>query len=162
MKPKTAAQKAREAADALVEGTTTTTATPEPTASPVIPVVITLTTPPPPPAPTELEIVKDGEQGKRYLSKTDPGSKYHLRDRSDTEKPVSVVRGICNANPDLARKEVLALCIAAGVNKNTAMTQYSLWKAKQNTATRVAGATSGLAPHIKCFDADGNEVTDEE
>lgn len=97
----------------------------------------------PPPAPrpmTELEKIDAGlmnvdgtpiapkGQPKRYESKTDPDSKYHNRERSTVEKPVAIVHRLCAANPTMTRKEIIALCIAQGVNKNTAATQYSLWK----------------------------------
>jgi hypothetical protein len=99
-----------------------------------------------------MELVQ--EKGKRYVSKTAPDSKYHLRDRSDVEKPVAVVRRLCEENPDLPRKDVLTLCIEAGVNKNTAMTQYSLWRAKQRNCP-----PRGI-PGLVAVDADGNEVGD--
>lgn len=90
-----------------------------------------------PPAPASIALVKenDGKKNKRYVSKTDPDSKYHLRDRSDAEKPVAIVRDVCKRNPKMARKDVINLCIAQGVNKNTAATQYSLWKAAEKAAT---------------------------
>lgn len=65
---------------------------------------------------------------KRYESKTDPTSNYHNCVRSTCEKPIATVKRICQENPGKARKDVLALCIAAGVNPSTAATQYSLWK----------------------------------
>lgn len=71
---------------------------------------------------------------RRYVSKTAPDSKYHQRDRSTVGSPVTVVRDICAANPTLKRKDILALCIEKGVNKFTAATQYSLWKAAQKAA----------------------------
>ncbi len=75
--------------------------------------------PPPPPQPAPA---------KRYESKTPPDSKYHLRERSTAEKPVAIVHRLCADNPGKTRKEIIDLCIAQGVNKNTAATQYSLWK----------------------------------
>ncbi len=71
---------------------------------------------------------------KRYESKTPADSKYHLRDRSTAQKPVAIVRAVCAANPTLARKEILALCVAQGVNHNTAATQYSLYKSAEKAA----------------------------
>lgn len=67
---------------------------------------------------------------KRYESKTDPGSNYHNCVRSTVEKPISVVKRICLANAGKPRKEILALCVAAGVNPSTAATQFSIWKVK--------------------------------
>jgi hypothetical protein len=97
-----------------------------PAAAPVAP------PPPPAPAPAELPgmppapVVK-----KKYQPKTDATSKYHNRERSTVEKPVDLVRRICAANPRSARKDIIALCVSQGVNKHTAATQYSLWKAAQ-------------------------------
>jgi hypothetical protein len=104
------------APDLVLDGPT---ATPEPTAAPVV------------------ELVKDSS-GKGYVSKTAPDSKYHLRDRSDCLKPVAVVHKICSENPKAERKAIIELCLAAGVNKNTAATQYSHWKRKQATVTTEA------------------------
>jgi hypothetical protein len=84
----------------------------------------------PEPAPTPAPQPAPVAESKRYVSKTPPDSKYHLRDRSAVESPVTVVRNICNANIGKPRKDIVALCIAAGVNKNTAATQYSFWKTK--------------------------------
>lgn len=81
------------------------------------------------PTTVTLEYQQDAA-GKRYVSKTDPDSAYHLRNRSTTLKPCHVVRAYCAANPTLERKAVIAACIAMGVDKNTAATQYSLWRAK--------------------------------
>jgi hypothetical protein len=111
-----------------------------PVAPPPVAPVITL--PKDVPAPQEIELVKDGDKGKRYVSKTAPDSKFHLRDRSESPKPVSIVRKVCEANPNLTRKEIILLCLDAGVNKNTAATQYSLWKAKRN-AVVVGGEDEG-------------------
>lgn len=105
-----------------------------------VPVPAPIVLPKSAPPPDKIELVHEGKagQGKRYVSKTEPDSKYHLRDRSEAEKPVSIVRRICEANPALERKPVIALCIAAGVNKNTAATQYSLWKAAKAKAAAAA------------------------
>lgn len=126
--------------------------TPAPTPTPapepglvVVPDLNAVINPPPPPpvvAPTTIELQRSGETGKHYVSKTDPNSKYHLRDRSDIAKPVAVVRAICQANPTASRKSVIEACIANGVNKNTAMTQYSLWRAKYNREAAIAAANA--------------------
>ena len=79
--------------------------------------------PPVPPA-----TVPATTNGKRYEAKTPTDSAYHLRERSAVASPVKLVRGICDANPTLARKEVITLCMAQGVHRSTAATQYSLWK----------------------------------
>lgn len=70
---------------------------------------------------------------KRYESKTDPASNYHNRQKSTTLKPVAIVWGLCNANPGMARKDIIALAIQQGVTANTASTQYSFWKKDQLT-----------------------------
>jgi hypothetical protein len=82
----------------------------------------------PPPLPGQSVTIPP-EVKRRYESKTAPDSAYHNRERSTIQKPVDVVKGLCAANRKMARKDVIALCVAAGVNKNTAATQYSLWKA---------------------------------
>jgi hypothetical protein len=63
------------------------------------------------------------------------------RAKSEVQKPVAVVHGIVAANPTMRRKELQALCEAAGVNKWTARTQIqvALANAKQNN---VAAASS--------------------
>ena len=109
---------------------------PPPAPAPVIPKDV--------PPPAKIELVREGTTGKRYESKTAPDSKYHLRDRSLAVKPVTVVRNIVDANPGMERKDIIALCLAAGVNKNTAATQYSLYKAaKAKAAAAAAAALAG-------------------
>lgn len=103
---------------------------PEVVAAPVLPA--------PPPLPEAIELVKDGKSRSGYVGKTAPDSKYYLRDRSEAAKPVTVVREICEANRDKTRKQTIDLCLAAGVNKNTAATQYSLWKKKDELAKALA------------------------
>lgn len=73
-------------------------------------------------------------KAKRYVSKTDANSAYHNRQRSTAEKPVAIVHRFCAANPGMVRKDIIALCIAAGVNKNTAATQYSMFQLKNKAA----------------------------
>lgn len=85
--------------------------------------------------PKEVTLVQVTDAaGKRYESKTDPTSNYHLRNRSQVLKPCQIVRNFCAANPGMARKDVIATLVSQGVDKNTAATQYSLWKAKQPAA----------------------------
>lgn len=83
----------------------------------------------------EVVLTKVEGKTKHYVSKTEPDSKYHLRNRSSATKPCHIVRELAAANPTLPRKDVIALCLEAGVDKNTAATQYSLWKAKQPFTT---------------------------
>ena len=47
---------------------------------------------------------------------------------STAAKPVQLVREIFEANPGAERKVVIAACLAAGVTKNTAATQYARLK----------------------------------
>lgn len=102
----------------------------------------------PPPPVIDLELAPDAESQKgrtrkRYVSKTDIDSKYHLRDRSSAEKPVAIVRRMCAAMPGKARKEVIAACILEGVNVNTAATQFSLYMAALKKAESAAGEDEG-------------------
>ena len=71
---------------------------------------------------------------KRYQSKTDANSNYHNRVRSTIGKPVAIVHGLCASMAGQTRKAIIAACIAAGVNGNTAATQYSMWQLKTKTA----------------------------
>jgi hypothetical protein len=115
----------------------------------VEPTAITTTPLPPPPAPEvpqETTLVREGEKGKRYVSKTDPDSKYHLRARSTATKPCHIVREIFCENPQAERKAVIALCLEAGVDKNTASTQYSLCKSGKVKMPIAVASAPGRAP----------------
>lgn len=51
---------------------------------------------------------------------------------TEGEGPVAVVRRIAEQMQGATRKDVIAACIAAGINENTAKTQYQRWvKSKQ-------------------------------
>lgn len=53
-----------------------------------------------------------------------PIQMYYTRPRSgDTSR----VWDICEANQDLSRKEIIEICVAEGIHKVTASTQYSDW-----------------------------------
>lgn len=54
-----------------------------------------------------------------------------LRNRSDAESPVQTVHRICDEMEGADRKDVIAACVEAGVNINTAKTQYYHWKKNQ-------------------------------
>lgn len=82
------------------------------------------------PIPPVITLERVGTTGKRYESKTEPDSAYHLRNRSTKESPCKVVRAYCAENPTLARKDIITHLTSIGVDKNTAATQYSLWHAK--------------------------------
>lgn len=94
-------------------------------------------TPLPPPAQIQLVQAADAAGRKRYVCKTEPDSRYHVRNRSQVERPVAVVRKVCYDYPQLNRKQVLELCVSMGVDYNTASTQYSIWKkaSQQNQCT---------------------------
>lgn len=50
--------------------------------------------------------------------------------------PVPRVWVIANAiGPDATREQVISACKAAGINENTAATQYQLWKYSRNQAS---------------------------
>lgn len=49
------------------------------------------------------------------------------RERSAVGGAVARVHEICRANADKPRAEIIALCVEAGINKNTAATQYAKW-----------------------------------
>lgn len=47
--------------------------------------------------------------------------------KSTIEKPVDVVHGFLNENPEMKRKEAIAALVGMGVNYSTARTQYQKW-----------------------------------
>lgn len=51
-----------------------------------------------------------------------------VRKQSTVNSPVRLVWEICDANRGAARKSIIARCVSAGINKNTASTQYYHWK----------------------------------
>lgn len=53
-------------------------------------------------------------------------TKYE-RPRSSVESPVAVVWRVANEMVGASRKEVIAACVALGVNPSTAATQYHKW-----------------------------------
>ncbi len=64
------------------------------------------------------------------ISEAMPGeSDQGIRQRSTVTKPVAMVHRLCNENPGLSRKELIAKCIEQGINHHTAAKQYSVWKA---------------------------------
>ena len=68
-----------------------------------------------------------------YVSKTGPDSKYHNPDRSTVKGPVAIMRQLCEENwptGKMTRKQIIAAGMALGVTKNTAMTQFAMWKAR--------------------------------
>ena len=58
-----------------------------------------------------------------------------IRNRSDGDSPVKRVWAIAEAMPGANRSEVVSACVAAGINKNTAGTQYFHWKKSKSATT---------------------------
>lgn len=54
------------------------------------------------------------------------------RVRSEAESPVKLVHRLADEMKGKTRAEVIAACVAAGVNKSTAATQYYKWNKAQN------------------------------
>lgn len=52
----------------------------------------------------------------------------HVNRTSAAFKPVQLAHIIFDENPSASRNEVLALCVAEGININTARTQYYHWR----------------------------------
>jgi hypothetical protein len=55
---------------------------------------------------------------------------------SRADGPVAKSRAIFDANPTARRKDVLALCVTAGINPHTAWTQYRKWRKARAAATQ--------------------------
>jgi hypothetical protein len=53
------------------------------------------------------------------------------RERSATTSPVEKVHAICDSMPNADRKDIIAKCVADGINANTAKTQYYAWRKKR-------------------------------
>lgn len=53
------------------------------------------------------------------------------RAKSEVASPVRIVWETCEAMSNASRKEIIAECIAKGVNPATAATQYSRWRREQ-------------------------------
>jgi hypothetical protein len=52
------------------------------------------------------------------------------RNRSAIESPVAVVHRICEKMKGSKRDDIIAACVAEGVNTSTAKTQYYAWRKK--------------------------------
>ena len=86
-----------------------------------------------PPAPAPVEAPAPAPVKPSYVSKTGPDSKYHNPDRSTVKGPVAIMRGLCEENwptGKMTRKQIIEAGMALGVTKNTAMTQFAMWKAR--------------------------------
>jgi hypothetical protein len=86
-----------------------------------------------PPAPAPAEAPAPAPVKPSYVSKTGPDSKYHNPDRSTVKGPVAIMRQLCEENwptGKMTRKQIIEAGMALGVTKNTAMTQFAMWKAR--------------------------------
>lgn len=54
------------------------------------------------------------------------------RAKSDAESPVKIVWATADAMPGATRQEVVAACVAKGVNSSTASTQFYRWQKAKN------------------------------
>lgn len=59
-------------------------------------------------------------------------ARYAKINRSEQEKPCRFVWDMADANPEMKRAEVIALCVSFGVAYYTARTQYQAWRASQS------------------------------
>lgn len=113
----------KAAAPAVIPEVVAAPATPRKTGEPV-------------PAPKVEKVAEPApavEQRSTYVSKTGPDSKYHNPDRSTVKGPVAIMRQLCEENwptNKMTRKQIIAAGMAQGVTKNTAMTQFAMWKAR--------------------------------
>jgi hypothetical protein len=74
-----------------------------------------LSTPVIPTTPEAFHTQSFGEDGAR-------------RNKSATESPVAKVHGICDKMKGAQRDEIIAACVAEGINVSTAKTQYYAWR----------------------------------
>jgi len=58
------------------------------------------------------------------------GAGGRVRNKSTIKKPVDIVWGMCKDMTGATRDEIVEACVALGVNKNTAKTQYYHWRKK--------------------------------
>ena len=66
---------------------------------------------------------------KRARPRTKPAKKKSPRQQK--AGPVERVWEIASSMPDAARKDVVAACVAKGINVHTARTQYQRWRQAQ-------------------------------
>jgi hypothetical protein len=67
--------------------------------------------------------------GKKKARDATPAKK-----RSAKDGPVAQVWAVFNRSPKSARKDLLSKAVSAGINLNTARTQYQRWKTAQEAA----------------------------
>lgn len=75
---------------------------------------------------TEVEPVELDHYNQQVLGTNKKSNKNH----SMAEKPVELVHRLCDEMEGATRKEIVESCVAQGVNKNTAQTQYYAWRKK--------------------------------
>lgn len=93
------------------------------------------------PVTTLEEVSKQVDEAVAAGADTDPRATKNDKPRqpkpahvakSGIEKPVAAVHRIATemyqANPNVARKDILAVCLKAGIATHTAATQYARWK----------------------------------
>jgi len=59
-----------------------------------------------------------------------------VENRSTVRNPVQLVHTICDTYRHESRKEIIARCVARGINPNTAATQYAKWKKDRELRVR--------------------------
>lgn len=78
--------------------------------------------------PTNPELFEDPDKEPKRRATTGSGT----RARSDVASPVQIVWDTAAAMPGASRKDVIAACVAKGVNKATASTQFYRWQKAQS------------------------------
>lgn len=53
---------------------------------------------------------------------------------SSVESPVKVVHQLCDEMKGAAREDIMAACLARGINRHTASTQIQKWRKAQQAA----------------------------
>lgn len=82
--------------------------------------------------PLTPELFGKGGEGSTQ-AKSPSTSTTGQRAKSDAESPVKVVWRIADEMKGQDRKVIVEACVAAGVNKSTAMTQFYKWQKAQST-----------------------------
>ena len=85
--------------------------------------------------PTEPAPSGDRAQPQPTPRRTASSATAPIRNRSDGDSPVKRVWAMAEAMPGASRSEVVAACVAVGINKNTAGTQYFHWKKSKSATT---------------------------
>jgi hypothetical protein len=83
------------------------------------------------PAPRAAQAPGDRAAAPRARPATPPAA----TNRSTAESPTRRVHAIADAMPGATRQEVVAACVAEGINRNTAGTQYFHWSKARQAST---------------------------